>query len=658
METDDIRSAAKKYLAQGFSPIPSEGKKPLVKWEEWQKRRPTEKEIDLWWETWPTANVGVITGSISGITVIDIDGEKGNESLRSFGIALPPTRIVQTPHGWHMWYQYDPSYPTKAGVLPGVDIRNEGGFIVAPPSSIGGAEYSVQIDVEIAKIPPFSELFKNGNGSGRKEMPKDPSWVVGLLKEGAPEHSRNAQATRLAGYLRNKNLGIEEAMEIMRVYAARCSPPMEDQELRTTLESVYRYAIDFASAKVADIPEVTEEGTAIIYSWPQYGAKIVLDQLSYETEGLYCEIEVMVDFPGFAPLHHGPVRFNLSATRTKAELARYLRNLFQFDWQRILDTVSRMEIYRQRTPGPTVDLRGPIEGDSNLWALSPFVLHKETTVLFGDGNSGKSMTALAILLSLQLQTDTFFGKKIPKKYRGLYLDWEASENSHKRRLHPLLRGHGLEAADPVEYLFMMRSIPDSLRQLKFRIDRDGIDFLVIDSAAIACGGEPEKAENAAKTFAALRSLGTTNLIIAHQPKYTEGVDKPFGSVMWHNLARSTVEVRSKKEWDSPNVTVGYYHRKSNYGYLERPFSLGFEFGNETTKISPASISSTPELTDKLSTKEKVVLFLRENSQGTAQEIAPAIDQHPETVRSVLKRSPATFQQIAGPINEATQWKLA
>ena len=141
------REAAHQYLDQGYSVIPvvSGGKIPLVEWKDFQARRASHETIDLWYDTWPGANVGIITGIFSGITVIDIDGEKGQESLRKAKITLPPTRIIKTPKGWHMYYKYNPSYPQGAGILPGVDIRNDGGFVVAPPSTIKDTEYVVLV---------------------------------------------------------------------------------------------------------------------------------------------------------------------------------------------------------------------------------------------------------------------------------------------------------------------------------------------------------------------------------------------------------------------------------------------------------------------------------------------------------------------------------
>ena len=72
--------AALYYHRQGYSAIPVKpGQKfpPLVKWDEYQHERPTEAQIRDWWDSWPNANVAIVTGQVSGITVIDFDGQNG-----------------------------------------------------------------------------------------------------------------------------------------------------------------------------------------------------------------------------------------------------------------------------------------------------------------------------------------------------------------------------------------------------------------------------------------------------------------------------------------------------------------------------------------------------------------------------------------------------
>ena len=63
----------------------SPGKRPLVDWQEFQERLPTETEAADWWGKWPEANISMVTGPISGVSVIDIDGVEGKEAYSRYG---------------------------------------------------------------------------------------------------------------------------------------------------------------------------------------------------------------------------------------------------------------------------------------------------------------------------------------------------------------------------------------------------------------------------------------------------------------------------------------------------------------------------------------------------------------------------------------------
>lgn len=100
-----IPQVALKYKALGFSllPVRRVDKKPLVPWQEFQKRLPTEEEVARWWQRWPAANVAIITGKVSGVVVLDVDGPEGEASLR--GRQVPPTPTVLTGKGRHLYFR-------------------------------------------------------------------------------------------------------------------------------------------------------------------------------------------------------------------------------------------------------------------------------------------------------------------------------------------------------------------------------------------------------------------------------------------------------------------------------------------------------------------------------------------------------------------------
>ena len=80
----ELLTAALSYRKHGLSvlPIQSREKRPLIQWEEFQNRISTDEEAKSWWATWPDANVGIVTGAISGLVVIDLDNAEAKNKLK------------------------------------------------------------------------------------------------------------------------------------------------------------------------------------------------------------------------------------------------------------------------------------------------------------------------------------------------------------------------------------------------------------------------------------------------------------------------------------------------------------------------------------------------------------------------------------------------
>jgi len=169
MRTNDVLTAALAYSEKhGLSIIPVRpDKKPFIPWQEFQKRKAGPDEIRSWWSKWPNAMIGIVTGSISGIFVIDCDTQEGFDRISELlpdSIVIP---IAKTPRGgWHLYFLFpsDTKLTIGAGVLPGVDFRGEGGYVIAPPSrNAEGKYYSWQdgLNLEEAALQPMPEAVSN-----------------------------------------------------------------------------------------------------------------------------------------------------------------------------------------------------------------------------------------------------------------------------------------------------------------------------------------------------------------------------------------------------------------------------------------------------------------------------------------------------------------
>lgn len=92
------------------------------------------RQIRKWWRTWPEANIGVATGAASGIFVVDADGAVGRETLVQL-CGNPRTLMSRTGNGRHYFFRY-PGERIRNSVrfAPGLDVRGDGGYVIAPPS--------------------------------------------------------------------------------------------------------------------------------------------------------------------------------------------------------------------------------------------------------------------------------------------------------------------------------------------------------------------------------------------------------------------------------------------------------------------------------------------------------------------------------------------
>jgi hypothetical protein len=141
-ENNDRRAAALAYLERGWSVIPvlPRGKRPLIAWRPFQGRCASIEEVRCWFDCWPDANVAIVTGRLSRLVVVDVDPRRGGtESLVAFEAehgVLSATFESLTGGGGRPLYFRHPGTRTanRVGLRPGIDLRGDGGCVVAPPS--------------------------------------------------------------------------------------------------------------------------------------------------------------------------------------------------------------------------------------------------------------------------------------------------------------------------------------------------------------------------------------------------------------------------------------------------------------------------------------------------------------------------------------------
>jgi putative DNA primase/helicase len=273
LPSDDPITAALKYVATGWPVFPvysiddkgrctcgkncdrDAGKHPRTR-NGLHAATTNPETIKTWWDQWPEANIGLATGADSGVFVIDIDADHGGwesaDRLEAEHGAFPPTRVVRTGGGVHvyLYYPVHGSISNSAGKLaPGLDVRGQGGYALLPPSlHRSGHRYAW-------------DWLDGPEGPSADAIAVAPGWLLNLLAEppasrpgnthrGArslsdgpiAEGARNSTLTSMAGSMRRAGFsGAEMRNALLRVNAERCRPPLPDSEVARIARSIERY---------------------------------------------------------------------------------------------------------------------------------------------------------------------------------------------------------------------------------------------------------------------------------------------------------------------------------------------------------------------------------------------------------------------------------
>lgn len=238
----DVLDAALSYADRGWPVFPVRGKIPLTPHgvKDATKDHTTIRE---YWNKWPDANIGIATGLSSRLVVLDIDGVEGENSLREleaqFG-KVPATLEARTGNsGRHLYFENRDERivvrNSSSALGRRLDVRGEGGYVVAPPSVHGTTGQRYQW---INQEPPSPVPVWIAAGKPSLRLAFDRPQPPARIRDGA----RNATLASLAGTMRRRGM-TQDAIEaaLLAENTSRCDPPLAETEVRSIARSISRY---------------------------------------------------------------------------------------------------------------------------------------------------------------------------------------------------------------------------------------------------------------------------------------------------------------------------------------------------------------------------------------------------------------------------------
>jgi hypothetical protein len=337
-------------------------------------------------------------------------------------------------------------------------------------------------------------------------------------------------------------------------------------------------------------PTVEEKIGVYRFFWEEEEININVSNIRNGEESPTAEL-VIRSTGNMAGPHLHQTRLNLLSTPTKKTLAKILGERYhqlEVSWDDVLEDVCVLTLKKIRQGIPAEHIVAGTEVPEQQHLLYPVLPLHQPTVIYGFGGVGKSYFALNCgLVVKNAWVDNPAGlMPLEDSVNMGYLDWETDSGAFQRRVNKLQVG-SLADDFSCEYMSMYRPLADDIERIQnFLLDHN-IGFLIVDSAAGACGGDMNSAEPVIRMYNALRQLNVTSLIIAHTSKGdgTKKENSIYGSVFFTNYARSVFELKKAQVQGEQGVNIELHHRKSNDTGLEDELRFHMRFTRETVVIS-------------------------------------------------------------------------
>jgi len=246
------------YHENGYSllPLKNNSKLPCIKWKQYQYKRPSLEDILDWFINFNEPNIGLITGDISRLIVIDLDNYSLLPELKKILPDTESTTRVKTKGGYHFYFINNNEHKIKSInnlFNMGIELKGNGRYVVAPPSIVEGHRYS--FEVPLSEIQPLPNIIIEQLGEGkilpdvvkkkRLILPRynglGVSCITQILGKNLPVGERDNSLFILYNLLlQNKNTK-DHSKRIVILKNNSLTKPLIDRELENVFKKPYNY---------------------------------------------------------------------------------------------------------------------------------------------------------------------------------------------------------------------------------------------------------------------------------------------------------------------------------------------------------------------------------------------------------------------------------
>ena len=269
------------YLKHEYSLIPVNSKKePYIYWKSFQYKKAKTEDVFSWYDKFADVNIGIVTGNISKLAVIDVDDLNLLPELKEYLPEIKKTTRVRTRRGYHYYFSLNGEYVKSTNSLFGrrLELKSNGNYVVAPPSTIKAHRYIYEIPLsEMLPIPKLlieKDLSVCGHAQAGREPGEPDPCVEGrkhktfkipkyhgqkvdcirqILSRDLEEGERNNSLFILYNLLlQNKNTE-EYSKKLVIEKNGSLSNPLSESNLKNAYRKAYNYGCSGIRNKIAYI---------------------------------------------------------------------------------------------------------------------------------------------------------------------------------------------------------------------------------------------------------------------------------------------------------------------------------------------------------------------------------------------------------------------